>query len=332
MSVLHRSRLALEQLIPEFTVPAGLTQTTFHAMGTTVALLLPSALSEQATQRVADLFSTWERALSRFQSDSELSRLNAQVGQPVVVSPLLLRVLTAALNAAEATGGIYDPTLLRQLVTLGYDRSFDTLPGSVPPTSTLVVGGGAWRGIRIDRGKRLVTLPEGAGAQLDFGGIAKGMAVDAALDLLREQGVTTALVNAGGDLGVLGLPPALDHWPIQAPTSDVVALRSGAMATSGIGRRQWMQGGQRRHHLIDPRTGASAQSGLWSVTVAADRCMQAEVAAKAALILGPEAGITFLQQHRLSGLLIREDGTCSATGAWPQSAREEAISCSGGNQ
>ncbi|HEX6777097.1 MAG TPA: FAD:protein FMN transferase, partial [Ktedonobacterales bacterium] len=111
MSVLHRSHLALEQLIPEFTVPAGLAQTTFHAMGTTIALLLPSAASEQAAQSVADLFATWETALSRFQPDSELSRLNAQVGQPVVVSPLLLRVLTASLDAAEATGGIYDPTL-----------------------------------------------------------------------------------------------------------------------------------------------------------------------------------------------------------------------------
>jgi thiamine biosynthesis lipoprotein len=326
MSVLHRSSLALEQLIPEFTVPAGMAQTTFHAMGTTIALLLPRDVSERATQSVTDLFATWERALSRFQPDSELSRLNAQVGQPVVVSPLLLSVLTAALDAAEATQGIYDPTLLRQLITLGYDRSFDTLPRSLPATSTMVVGGGCWRGIQIDRKNRLVTLPEGA--QLDFGGIAKGMAVDAALDLLREQGVTAALVNAGGDLGVIGSPPALDHWPIQTPTGDVVALRgsAGAMATSGVGRRQWVQGGQRRHHLIDPRTGASAQSGLWSVTVAADRCMQAEVAAKAALILGPEAGTTFLQHHRLSGLLIREDGTCSATGAWPQRAREEAIS------
>ncbi len=324
MLVLHRSSLALEQLIPEFTVPAGMTQTTFHAMGTTIALLLPRTMSEQATRGVADLFATWERALSRFQPDSELSRLNAQVGQPVVVSPLLLRVLTAALEAAEATRGIYDPTLLRQLVTLGYDRSFETLPRSLPATSTLVVGGGGWRGIQINRGKRLVTLPEGA--QLDFGGIAKGMAVDAALDLLREQGVSAALVNAGGDLGVLGTPPALDHWPVQTPTGEVVALLEGALATSGVGRRQWTQGGQRRHHLIDPRTGASARSGLWSVTVAADRCMQAEVAAKTALILGPEAGATFLQHHRLSGLLIREDGTCSATGAWPQSAREEAIS------
>ena len=330
MSVLHRSRLALEQLIPEFTIPAGMAQTSFHAMGTTVALLLPRAASEQATESVIDLFATWETALSRFQPDSELSRLNAQVGQPVVVSPLLLSVLTAALDAAEATQGIYDPTLLRQLITLGYNRSFDILPRSLPATSTMVVGGGSWRGIQIDRGKRLVTLPEGA--QLDFGGIAKGMAVDAALDLLREQGVASALVNAGGDLGVIGVPPALDHCPIQAPTGDVVALRGGAMATSGIGRRQWVQGGQRRHHLIDPRTGTSAQSGLWSVTVAADRCMQAEVAAKVALILGPEAGTLFLQQHRLSGLLIREDGTCSATGAWPQSAREEAISCSGGNR
>src|SRR6185437_5996519 len=109
--------------------------------------------------------------------------------------------------------GLYDPTLLHTLTRLGYDRTFDDLaaaqdepPAGAGARSVPPVGG--WRGIVVDRATRRVTLPAGVG--LDFGGIAKGMAVDAALARLRGMGVSCALVNAGGDLAVLGLPPGMD--------------------------------------------------------------------------------------------------------------------------
>ena len=89
------------------------------------------------------------------------------------------------------------------------------------------------------------------------------------------------------------------------------------MATSGIARRHWWQGAERRHHLVDPRTGLPAQGGLWAVSVVAARCVQAEVAAKAAFILGPEQGSAFLRERSLAGLLIREDGGRQVVGAWP---------------
>lgn len=307
-----------------WSLPVGMSRTQFRAMGTTISLLLSEEQSEQGTQIVQDLFSLWEQTLSRFLPESELSRLNALSGKPVVVSGLLYAVLETALTAAQTTQGVYDPTLLRQMVRIGYDRTFDELSSVQPATSVTISPGGGWRQIQLDADQRRVTLPLGIG--LDFGGIAKGMAVDAALNSLRETGIETALVNAGGDLAVLGFPSEEEQWPIAVPGKEQswnIPLRQGAMATSGIARRRWQQGGQQRHHLVDPRTGTSAQSGLWSVTVAATRCEQAEVGAKVAFILGKKRGANFLRAHSLAGLLVCEDGTWEAVAPWPVHFMEE---------
>ena len=109
-------------------------------------------------------------------------------------------------------------------------------------------------------------------------------------------------------------------WPVMVEgraAPQVVLLQRGALATSGIARRHWQQGQQGRHHLLDPRTGLPAQSDLWAVTVVAARCVQAEVAATAAFVLGPEEGACFLQERGLAGWLARQDGPGQAVGAWP---------------
>ena len=294
-------------------------------MGTTISLLLPDFQAALGVQIVRTLFTEWEQALSRFLPESELSQLNQRAGIPTAVSDLLYHVLATALTAAQATRGLYDPAMLDQLIQLGYDRSFDDLPAV--RSAFLFPGepGGGWRGIRVNPLSRRVTLP--VGIKLDFGGIAKGMAVDAALENLRLSGVHTALVNAGGDLAVLGLPPAAEHWQLAVPGRErfwTIPLRQGAVATSGIAHRHWWQGQTLRHHLLDPRTGLPAQGDLWSVTVVADRCEQAEVAAKVAFILGSKPGADFLQKHRIAGLLVREDGTWETVEPWP--ARAEASS------
>jgi FAD:protein FMN transferase len=303
---------------PNYTTPAGLRREEFRAMGTTVSLLLPENQGELGMHIVHTLFSEWEQALSRFLPESELSQLNQHAGTPVAVSDLLYHVLATALNAAQATQGVYDPAMLDQLEQVGYDRTFDDLPavrfGPIIPGEP----GGGWRGIRVDPLHRRVTLP--AGIKLDFGGIAKGMAVDAALENLRLNGVSPALVNAGGDLAVLGLPSAEEQWQISIPGRDqfwTIPLRQGAIATSGIARRHWWQGQTLRHHLLDPRTGLPAQSDLWSVTVVTDRCEQAEVAAKVAFILGSEQGADFLRRHWIAGLLVHGDGTWETVEPWP---------------
>jgi len=288
-------------------------------MGTTVSMLLPEQQGELGMQIVHTLFTEWEQTLSRFLPDSELSRLNRRAGTPTVVSDLLYAVLATALTAAQASQGVYDPSLLDQLEQVGYDRTFDDLP-AVVGARFIAPGepGGGWRGIRVNPLSGYVSLP--VCIKLDFGGIAKGMAVDAALEGLRQSGVSSALVNAGGDLAVLGLPPAAEHWPIAVPGRErfwTISLHHGAVATSGIAHRHWWQRQTLRHHLLDPRTGLPAQSDLWSVTVVADRCEQAEVAAKVAFILGSRKGAEFLRKQQIAGLLVREDGTWEAVEPWP---------------
>jgi thiamine biosynthesis lipoprotein len=196
------------------------------------------------------------------------------------------------------------------------------MPLRVPGKFALVWPGGGWRGIVLDPERRHITLPRGVG--LDLGGIAKGMAVDAALEHLQTLGIDTALVNAGGDLAVRGLPPGgeAESWPIRVPLRDgiwTIALRHGALATSGVARRRWRQGDEERHHLLDPRSGLSTHNGVWSVSVAANRCVQAEVAAKVACILGPAEGAAFLTAQGLSGVLVQESGEWHTAGSWPAS-------------
>jgi thiamine biosynthesis lipoprotein len=306
------------------TLPPGMIRAQFRAMGTTVSLLIPEAHAADGAEAVRTLFADWEQTLSRFLPDSELACLNRHAGEPVTVGPLLFTVLKAALAAARATSGLYDPTLLQQMIQLGYDRPFDELPATMPAATRPQPPGGGWRAIQLDPARRCITLPAGVG--IDLGGIAKGMAVDAALARLDQMGISPALVNAGGDLAVRGVPAALGQWPIAVSGrghSWVIPFHHGALATSGVAHRRWQQGTYIRHHLVDPRTGAPAQSGLWSVTVAAARCMQAEVAAKVAFLLGPDQGRSFLTTHSLAGLLVREDGTWTPAGPWPTTAMQE---------
>ena len=308
---------------PDLAVPPGMRRERFHAMGSTVTLLLPEARAAEGKRAVLALFAEWEETLSRFRPDSDLSRLNRCAGRTMAVSPLLYHVLQTALSAAEATDGTYDPTLLHQIAGLGYDRTLDDMVAAADeaghatarPAVAASRPGGGWRRIRMNRERGEVTLPEDVG--LDFGGIAMGLAVDEALVRLNLIGIETALISAGGDLAVRGLPPRLDCWPVVVQgigRAWIVPLRDGAISTSGIARRHWSQGGTERNHVLDSATDMPAASGLFAVSAVADVCGQAEVAAKAAFIRGSEAGRRFLEMHGLAGLLVQRDGRWTVAG------------------
>jgi FAD:protein FMN transferase len=286
-------------------------------------VLAPSDRAPEAVEGVERLFAEWESALSRFRPDSALVRLNAHAGAPWRVNSLLFGVLAAAVDAARATSGLFDPTLGHELARIGYATSFETI-GVVPAATVPPRHGGGWRDIVLDAARSVVTLPPGC--SLDLGAIAKGMAVDAALARLASAGIEPALVSAGGDLAVRGLPEANAAWPISvAESGDVVPLARGALATSGTARRRWLQGPTARHHLVDPRTGEPATSGLHQVTVAAGSCRAAEVAATAAFVAGPRAGVRLLERNGLAGLLLTEEGDRLHAGSWPRGVPAGAV-------
>jgi thiamine biosynthesis lipoprotein len=310
----RRNPAVAEQLL----TPDGLARHSFEAMGTTVVVLVPLTRVAECL-RVQDLFARWERACTRFDPQSELSQLNAAGGQPFHVSDLLFSILVTSQQAAEATNGLFDPSLLRSLEWIGYDRDFDVVLAEQPGSSRAgpPPAAGGWREMRLDHDQRTVQLPADVG--LDLGGLAKGMAVDAAIDGLASSGVGIAAVDAGGDLAVIGLPPGASAWSIAINAPDgsrIVSLVRGALATSSTSPRKWLQGEAMRHHLIDPRTSLPSTAPLWSASAAAPTCSQAEVAAKVAFILGPLDGAEFLEEHGLAGLFLAPDGTARTTGGW----------------
>lgn len=287
----------------------------FPAMGTVVSVLVAGEVPVGTVGAVRDLFAEWEAALSRFLPDSELSRVNRAAGSPTPVGSLLCTVVAAALDAAQATRGVFDPTLGRHMDAVGYDRPFRGPLRLVGGTIVADLPVAGWRAVDLDVASATITIP--SGTALDLGGIAKGMAVDAAAALLADAGVGVGLVDAGGDMRVAADGGADWTIGIEAAPGHSVSLSGGAIATSATTKRQWVQNGIRRHHLIDPRTGMPARSGLRSVTVAASTCARAEVAAKVALVLGPQDGSAFLGRLGLKGLMTLSDGSVRGVCGWP---------------
>ena len=310
---------------------------TFRAMGSQIMLWLDTADWRDAAAAFAEvqgLFAHNESVLSRFRPHSELMQLNGRSGQWVTVSDLLWREVTLAVQMAEMTNGRFDPTLLHALQQAGYDQSFEQLTLGLNHGRHQIQDGpflGHWRDIELDETRQAVRLPIGVG--LDLGGIAKGDTAQQALALLENTG--PALVDAGGDLVAGSAPLDCPGWPVAlstpwtetAPTSDLATfwLANGALATSGIDYRSWVQNGAVAHHLIDPQTGQPANTDALTATVFASEAAVAEAWATATLIAGTDTGIDNLLEHDLAGLVIGRDGRILATPAMDQLLQGTAL-------
>jgi thiamine biosynthesis lipoprotein len=256
----------------------------FRAMGSDAHVIVTGRMAPVLAAGAVGRIDELERRWSRFIATSEVSRLNDAAGSPVVVSPDTALLVSTAMNAFWLSGCSFDPTVLGDVVRAGYDRTFESLPGT-SGASSLSRG---CSGIRVDG--TTVLLPAGTG--FDPGGIGKGLAADIVVRELLAAGADGACVNLGGDLRVAGVSPsgstwtvAVEHPALTAPLA-MIGLASGAVATSTTLRRQWHVDGQLRHHLIDPGTGEPSTSDLDLVAVVAGDAWAAEILAKAVLLRG----------------------------------------------
>jgi thiamine biosynthesis lipoprotein len=251
------------------------------------------------------LFDARDRRFSRFQESSELNRVNASPRGLTLVSEEFASMLSLALDAARATGGLVTPAVGGALIAAGYDRDFPRLPldgVAVVPARVPSFQAVGLRGPAVLRTEPVI---------LDLNGVVKGQTVDDALQLLGH-----GWVSAGGDVAttvplVVGLPGG-----------DAITLERGGLATSSVTRRAWRRGGERQHHLIDPATGLPTDSPWSDVTVAAQSCYVADIAAKAALLLGP-AGPSWLDRRRLAGRFVDHDGNVTVSERWLQAVPEQ---------
>lgn len=277
----------------------------FSAMNTSV-FLWQFSRNVGLVRYVERLFGRYERTLSRFLAQSDLSRLNRCEAETCRINSDLFNALEQALWFARRTGGVYDPTILPILERIGYDRSFEKLEAAVvdrrPVTElskTADQAGPSFEAVTLDRVAMTVSRP--VGIRFDLGGMGKGWAVDRASDLLHGEG--PFFLNAGGDIYAGGVPDHPQGWAVEVEdpldASGRIAhvrIRDRALATSTISRRNWLQGNRRVHHLIDPRSQDAAETDVLSATVIAGRTAIAEIVAKSALILGSEAGLAFVEQ------------------------------------
>ncbi len=255
-----------------------------------------------------------DRSMSRFRADSDVGRANSSAGQgPVRVSPATAAVVAQALGWAEASDGAFDPCVGRAAALWEVTRR------SAPPHADRVArlaGRKLYRGLEVDRhqGHAVVRLAE-RDAALDLGGIAKGFAVDRAAAALRARGVTSALVNVGGDLVAIGGAEDGEDWRIGVRSphdpSELIGklrVRDAAVATSGDYERFFRHGGRRYHHLLDPSTAAPRESSTHSVTILAGDCVTADAAATAAFGANAEDARALLARVAPAARIVSEVG------------------------
>jgi FAD:protein FMN transferase len=262
---------------------------------------------------VAEVIADFDLACSSHRVDSELAAVNAAAGRPTAIGPVLLDALEAALDAAQATAGDVDPTVGLALVAHRLLPSGD-VDG---PISFQRVPG--YKTVQLDRQSSTVTVL--GGVRLDLGATAKALAADRAAAAVYAETGSGVLVNLLGDLAIAGPAPE-DGWRIRvtndhrsAPDApgQTVSLSEGGLATSSTTVRRGAGGA---HHVIDPRTGNPAAVYFKTVSVVANTCLEANIAATAAIVRGPRA-VPRLADQGLPARLVEAGGTVTRLGAWP---------------
>lgn len=259
------------------------------------------ATANLASDRAYARFKQLDRCMSDYDPESELSLLcsGAVPGQPRPVSEDLFRVLHAAEQLSRQSAGAFDVTVgpLTQLWRKARRRR------QLPPDDQLraALARVGWRHVRLNPHKQTVELRV-TGMKLDLGGIAKGYAADEALKAMADVGITSALIDAGGDVVAGDPPPGQTAWQIGiAPLEDprgrpvrFLSLTNAAVATSGDASQHVEIDGVRYSHIVDPQTGMGVTT-LSSVTVIAPDGMTADALASTLSVLGPQRGLELIE-------------------------------------
>jgi FAD:protein FMN transferase len=286
----------------------------FDCFGATCAVFVVGPGAGEAVLDARRRLLGWHERFTRFAPDSELSRLNADPRDAVPVSRLLAALARTAVAAAERTGGLVDATLVTELERAGYRGEIraplplrEVLRRAPPRRPAAGRPGAPWRRLHVNGA--VVRRPPGLA--LDGGGLAKGLFADVlAAGLARHHGFA---VDCAGDVRVGGLPRRVQVAdPFDGRPLHTFRLTDAAAATSGIGRRAWLdRNGRPAHHLLDPSTGVPAFTGIVQATALAPTAVEAEIRAKAALLSGPDAAAGWLPH---GGVLVFDDGDHSVKG------------------
>jgi thiamine biosynthesis lipoprotein len=254
-------------------------------------------------RRIETLMTTWR-------PDSELSRVNAAAAkEPVQVSQETFDIVKESVHASEISEGAFDITFESLHGLWKFDEDLDPHPPSDAQIRAKLPLVG-YRHIHLDGAARTVYLDQ-VGTRISLGGIAKGYAVDRAAKVLRDAGLVSFYVQAGGDLYAAGTKPDGTPWSAgirdprgpEAQYFAVIALLDHAFSTAGDYERSYVIDGKRYHHIIDPKTGKPATASR-SVTIYAPTALLADEIDDAVFILGPDKGMKLVDSIDGVGAVI----------------------------
>ncbi len=302
------------------TVYAGAEQ-----MGTRVTIKVwvgPSQTPTQAGVAMQEAFAEIERIediASEWRPHSELSRFNGVAGGELVdLSPDLFRILQRGKEIAATSNGAFDPTFH------GVGQLWSFQPGAKPPAQATIdkhLELVNWRELELVAGTPDPSVGakgrlRNAGMKIGLGAIAKGYAVDRASDVLKRHGFVHHIVEGGGDTYVSGTK-AGKPWMVGVQNPDgpgsigALPVRDQAVVTSGDYQRYFEFEGKRYAHILDPRTGRPLpqEASARSVTVVADNATDADALCTAVAVMGPEAGMAFVESHpEIEAVIVPQAG------------------------
>ena len=258
----------------------------------------------------------YENLLSRTVEGSDVWKLNHAGGEPVRVSEDTLRILEAARQISEDSGGAFDVTIAP--VSTMWD--FTSGAAVLPDAGALSLAAEKVDYTRVVVDGDRVTLPEGM--MIDLGGIAKGYIADAVKGYLVKRGVKSGILSFGGNIVAIGKKPDGSPWKvgiqdIDKPTGAymlVVRSEGGSVVTSGIYERGFELDGTYYHHILDTKTGWPVQNELASVTILSEDSMLGDALATAAFALGTERGTALIESiDGVEALFIARDRSITGT-------------------
>lgn len=288
-------------------------ENSFKGLGTEIGVQLVVDIDGTKREVVAELlevikgkYAFYEKMLSRFDPESELSRLNAESGTWQIASPQLRELAMRAVAYCEQTGGIFDPRIIGALEDAGYKEDFKKGNFISREKNEAGTFGHIRDEVRIQGDKLFLAR------RIDLSGIAKGYITDKVMELIKQAGFENFLLDSGGDIYASGHAENEGGWLVGlegfAECAIMLNLSNSAVATSGISRRKWEVEGRRFHHLIDPRSPGKFEFELKSVTVIADTTEVADVWAKTLFLMGKKKGMVYAKEKELNAIFLDARG------------------------
>jgi len=269
-------------------------------------------LARMASKEAFDEIERVDALLSNHNPQSEIAGLNASgAAEATAVSEEVFALLERAEGIRVASAGAFDVTVGPLVELWAFDQG-----GRVPEDAAIASSLASVGGTRLELDEKAGTVRFLAeGMKIDLGAIGKGYAVDRAAAILESAGIESAIIDAGGDIRLLGSRPGKDFWRIRVKHPRKVSrplvdldLAETAIVTSGDYERFFMVGETRYHHILDPRTGMPARL-CQSVTVVAPDTAGADAYATAAFVLGPEEGLRYLRSlPGVEGIIVDAKG------------------------